>query len=168
MIKSSKKSALTLPLLAVLALLLVVAFYAQALIRQTATPEAPSAPDPTLDRLNNLVSLYQNGRISVIEISASTAFAWDRLYLFEPYTPPSVLDAALGSSWRKNCTTQIESSARYTLLLFTRDGFVVHCLDYPRQTVFAVPWPQNNSGLSPRQALFVLDERGRLVLKDTH
>jgi hypothetical protein len=127
-------------------------------------PAQPPSSDPLTGRLDNLISLYKNGRISMIDISSVTDFAWDRLHIFEPYTPASYLDAAAGPFWRMNCATQIEDHDGITLLLFARGGSVVRCLDYAGKNAFAVPWPPPSQGYSPQQALFVLDDQARLVL----
>lgn len=149
------------------ALLAAGALSFQAYVTHSGTPALPATPDGELGKLDMLIDLYKNGRISVIDISSITDFSWDRLYIFEPYTSPTWLDAALGSSWRTNCSTRIEYSDGVTLLLFMKNGKVMHCADYPRSTDFQVPWPPPEGGYSPRQARFVLDDKGRLVLEGT-
>lgn len=139
-----------------------------ALWRTLAPVSKPSAlvtPDPIVERLGNLISLYKNGRIGVIELAAATDFPWERVYIFAPYTPAPVVDQAVGLSWRTSCPAGIESAGDFTLLLFTTAGSVIHCLDYPPPNDFVVPWPQGRAGFSPHQALFVLDDKGRLALR---
>lgn len=62
----------------------------------------------------------------------------------------------------------MSSSDAYTFLVFTNKGTVVHCLMYPREYDFYIPEKTGYvGGYSPQEALFVLDDLGRLVVKDT-
>jgi hypothetical protein len=126
--------------------------------------ETNPTQDPLKADLLSLVSQYKSGDVSVIDISTLTTFPWDQLYIFGPYTDPSELDVMVGTSWRNNCVTQIENSDGITLLVFSNDGIVVHCLDYPRgENHFFVPVQGYESGFSPQEAIFILDEQGRIV-----
>lgn len=156
---------LRLSLLAALLIACVLSF--RAYVAHSLRPAIPATPDPAVARLDALVDLYRNGRISVIAISSATDFSWDRLYIFAAYTPTSSIDSLVGSSWQTNCSTRIEDVDGVTLLLFTKNGRVVHCLDYPGSNDFQVPWPPKAGGYSPDQAFFVLDDKGRLVLEGT-
>ena len=164
--KHSTRKNLALRILLVAILLIGAALVSQEFIFRTGEPSIRPTPDPLAAGLDSRVSLYQSGRITIIDMVSLTNFAWDRLYLFGPYTPATYLDDRLGPAWRAKCSTQVEYSEGYTLLAFTRSGSVVHCLDYPRANDFNIPWPQSRSGLSPQQALFILDGSGRLALKN--
>ena len=130
-------------------------------------------PEPLEARLIEMASRYKNGEISVIEMSAITTFAWDRLYFFEDYTPTEVIDRAIGESWRNvnscfNKGTLLESSDAYTFLVFTENNIVVHCLAHSH-----VPYPfdlprqmYGKPGFTPKEALFVIKESGSIGLKD--
>jgi hypothetical protein len=65
-------------------------------------------PDPLSAKLSNIISQYENGEISVIDLSVIEAFSWDRLYVFGPYTPLSELESIVGRSWRNICFTHID------------------------------------------------------------
>jgi len=132
----------------------------------------PVETKPTPDRLEaellNLVSSYKNGDLSLINISTITTFTWEQLYIFGPYTTRSELDSMVGRSWRNNCSTHIENSDGITLLVFINDGVVVHCLDYPRgENDFFVPPAGYQTGFSPQDAVFILDQLGRIVPVNT-
>jgi hypothetical protein len=136
-------------------------------------------PEPLEIRLFDMASRYKNGEISVIEMSAITTFAWDRLYFFGNYTSSETLDKEVGESWRNldNCLDKgrfLENSDSYTLLVFTQNNIVVHCLAHP-----LVPYPfdlpqragspvqmYGKPGFSPKEALFVIRESGSIGLKD--
>jgi hypothetical protein len=129
--------------------------------------ETKPVSDPLKAALSNLVSRYKSGNVAVIDISTVTTFPWDQLYIFGPYTDSSELDAMIGRTWRNNCVTQIETSDGYILLVFTNNDVVVHCLDYPRgENDFFIPPPGYESGFSPQEAVFILNEHGRIVFKD--
>jgi hypothetical protein len=156
---------------AVLCIFMVLIIIPNFLVSQIVGDGTPSPPDPLEVKLNNLASRYKNGEISVIDISTITTFSWDRLYIFGDYTHPSDLDAVVGKSWgnNNNCDSQlfpVTYSDSYTLLVFSNKSIVVHCLAYVKSPYFlVVPEPQNRSGYSPQEALFVLDDRGKIVLK---
>jgi len=130
-------------------------------------------PEPLEVRLSDLASRYKNGDISVIEMSAITSFAWDRLYFFGNYSSPETLDEAVGESWRnvaicEDKGTLLETSDSYTLLVFVKDNSVVHCLAHPhRPFPFGLAWPEDGRlGFSPQEALFVVNDFDVIVLKD--
>jgi len=98
----------------------------------TGNIELLKTPDPLETELSNTVSRYKNNDITIIDLSAITTFSWDRLYMFGDYTSNSDIDSIVGRSWRELCYTQVGASDGYTLLIFTKNQAVVHCLDYPK------------------------------------
>jgi hypothetical protein len=113
--------------------------------------------DPLKAELSNMIRMYKNGEIEVIDLSAATTFSWQRLYIIGPYTSPSEIDAVVGRSWRKKCYTNIGTSDGINLLVFTNDKAVVHCLDYPmNEGIFNYMEPAFQEGISPQEALFTM------------
>jgi len=133
---------------------------------------AIETPEPLEVRLIDMVSRYKNGEISVIDMSAITTFAWDRLYFFGEYTSSETLDKGVGESWRNldiclDKGTLLENSDAYTLLVFTKNNIVVHCLAQPNAPYpFGLAWPSDGKlGFSPQEALFEVNDNV-IVLKD--
>jgi len=123
-------------------------------------------PDPLRAKLSNIILRYENGEISVIDLSVIEAFSWDRLYVFGPYTPLSELESTVGRSWRNICFTHIDVLENYALLVFAKDRKVVHCLEYPTHTYDFSSLANYSAGLSAQEALFVLDESGSVIWAD--
>jgi len=111
--------------------------------------------------LDDAISRHKNGETPVIDFSSiKTTFMWDRLYVFEPYTQDSEIDDILGKTWNdhESCYTGVSYYDGIMLLVFTKNGQVVQCLDYgiyfadPEKYEFAID-----------QARFILDQRGDLI-----
>lgn len=120
-------------------------------------------PDPLEAELSDRISRYEKGEVSVIDLSAVTTFSWDRLYVFGPYTPLSELESTVGKSWRKICFTQIDVLEGYTLLVFTENKKVIHCLEYPVEKYDFSSLASYTSGISIQEAKFILDENKSLI-----
>jgi hypothetical protein len=119
--------------------------------------------DPSESELKNAVLRYNNGEITVIDLSTITAFSWDRLYMFGDYTEPSEIDSVVGRSWRENCYTSI-STSEATLLVFTSNGIVIHCIDYvDGNGDFLIPKEAYQGGISSQEALFVVNDHKRII-----
>jgi len=123
-----------------------------------------NATDPSESELKNAFLRYNNGEIPVVDISTITAFSWDRLYMFGDYTEPSEIDSVVGRSWRENCYTSIYTSEA-TLLVFTVNGIVIHCIDYYGDGIgdFLIPQEAYQEGISSQEALFVVNEHKRII-----
>jgi hypothetical protein len=50
-----------------------------------------------VNNLENAISQYQAGEISVIDFSSLTDFTWDRLFIFGPYTSSKTINNNLGT-----------------------------------------------------------------------
>jgi hypothetical protein len=84
--------------------------------------------------------------------------------MFGAYTSSSEIDGVVGRSWRRNCYTQVGVSDGYTLLVFTKDDNVVHCLDYPKEEGdFLIPEQRYHEGLSSHESHFLVNEYGQLI-----
>jgi hypothetical protein len=129
------------------------------------TPKVVKYPTtgPSEAALSNAISRYKNGEISVVDLSTVTTFSWDRVYIFGPYTEFSKIDGIVGKSWRDSCFTTIQSSEGLSLLLFVNDHQAVGCIEYPRNMGDFAFLETQEAGFSDGEALFILDEKGRMV-----
>jgi hypothetical protein len=138
---------------------------------RTVPVEMMPTPDPLEAKLNDLASRYKNGEVPVIDLSTITTFSWDRLYIFGDYTGFSELFPVVGAYWLNNdCSyvvNLINYSDSYTLLVFSNKGTVVHCLAHAKGPYYLFVPNQgfDKAGYSPQEALFVLSDTGRMVLK---
>lgn len=96
------------------------------------------------------------------ELAAITPFAWEKLYLFRPYSTSQQIQAVAGVD-AASIKTDIAENDGIVLFVFVAGGEVVQYLDFPRQPDLAAL--ANPSGYSPAQAVFVLDEKGNPALK---
>src|SRR5690242_15400446 len=55
---------------------------------------------------------------AVIQISPLATFAWDKLFIFHPYTTASVVDSQLGFKWESEAKQQLEYNDGFQLLVF--------------------------------------------------
>jgi len=69
---------------------------------------------------------------STVTISAVTDFAWDKLFIFAPYTPVAKIETELGYKWAEAEGTAIQSSDTFYLLVFTKNEKVVNFFKFPR------------------------------------
>ena len=125
---------------------------------------ANPTPDILETNLTRAFSSYERGESSVIDLSATTSFSWDRLYVFGPYTLLEDLEAAVGRSWRNICFTHIDVLENDVLLVFMSDGKVVHCLEYSMELYDLSSLGRYESGISLQEALFLIDDTGNVVL----
>lgn len=170
--KKSKKIFGIVATLIVIVLCILIAIQNQDFVSKIGEVQTRPSPDPLEAKLNDAGSRYENGEISVIDISTLTTFSWDRLHIFDDYTQPSTLDSIMGSSWRKNnnCSgpvNDVSSSDSYALLVFSHKDTVVYCLAYKKYPYYLYSpikgW--DKSGYLPQEALFVISE-GMMVLKE--
>lgn len=111
--------------------------------------------------LDKLVQLYKNGKVDAIDISSITPFEWEKLYLFSPYSPAELIFKTLGFSG--DIKSYISTDDGIILFVFVKDKKVVQYMDYPRNTDFIAV--VNDSGYNPAEAVFILDNEGRVVRK---
>jgi hypothetical protein len=67
-----------------------------------------------------------------VAISAVTDFAWEKLFIFGPYTPVNRIHAQLGFKWSEAEKTHIDSSDAFYLLVFVKGSNVVRHVKLPR------------------------------------
>jgi hypothetical protein len=102
------------------------------------------------------------GEVDFVDFSLFTMPLWDKLYIFRSYSPPEYIDSVLGKYWIESRFTEIESSDRISLLVFTKNGKVVQYLEFPRsQGDFSSA--ANESGYSLPLAQFSMDKNGQMV-----
>jgi hypothetical protein len=97
-------------------------------------------------------------------VALATDFDWDRFYVIPPYSSNEQVDRRLGFEWGKAENSDYRSSDGGHLLLFVRDGDVVHAFDQPNgDGDFGCV---GERGLTPRQAVLrvrrVHEEHGAL------
>ncbi|MCX8156490.1 MAG: hypothetical protein N3J91_08605 [Verrucomicrobiae bacterium] len=68
----------------------------------------------------------------IVAVSAVTDFAWDKLFIFSPYTPVDKIHAQLGFKWSEAEKTHIDSSDTFYLLVFVKSNKVVRHVKLPR------------------------------------
>jgi hypothetical protein len=79
-----------------------------------------------------LLEQVRQGPGAVVDFAQIAPFAWDRLYIFGPYTPPEEIDACLGFHWSEYWRTSIRGNKGHNLVMFVREGRVVHWFEHPR------------------------------------
>jgi hypothetical protein len=89
-----------------------------------------------------------------IALARETKFAWDRVFVFEPYTPYEEVLREIGAPWVDVQETGIATRDDAVLLVFLRSGEVAAFTMYPRGKgdLAEVRAP---GGLTPERALFV-------------
>ena len=82
-----------------------------------------------------------------------TTFEWDRFYAFAPYTQPDYICQTLGFNWDNVKESSISNQDYDFLLVFVKDGKVVHFHDHPREhgTFYDVV---GQTGYTPDEAVF--------------
>jgi hypothetical protein len=68
----------------------------------------------------------------IVTVSAVTNFAWDKLFIYGPYTPVDRIHAQLGFKWSEAQKTHIDSSDTFYLLVFVKSSNVVRHVKLPR------------------------------------
>jgi len=111
--------------------------------------------------LDGLIELYKNGKVDAIDMASITPFDWDKLYLFGPYSTAEKIFSTLGFSG--DIKSYITTDDRIILFVFVKNNKVVQYMDYPRNTDFNAV--VNDSGYTPSEAVFILDNEGRVVGK---
>ena len=107
---------------------------------------------------NQIADEVSRGDGTVLRVAELTPFAWTRLHVFEPYTPPGVIRQELGFAWGAAKSTGLESDEGHALLVFVRDKRVVSFVMYPRnQGDFA--GLHLVDGYKPENAVFVVRQK---------
>lgn len=122
--------------------------------------------------IKDAFSQLENNGLPYIDLSNVARFNWDKFYIFGPYTPERSIKSVLGiiSPW--GIGTTVDTSENKVFLVFTRQGNVVHSLDYFLDAGDFLSLIDQNSpkiddiryAVYPYgQARFALDESGKLI-----
>jgi len=87
-----------------------------------------TAPDQQLGRRISVA--VEANDVGVVNVSEVASFAWDRLFVFSPYTTSAQVEKELGFRWSESA--RIESSDSFVLLVFVDHGRVVRFIEQPR------------------------------------
>jgi hypothetical protein len=74
----------------------------------------------------------RRGPGATVDLAEVAPFAWDRVYVFGPYTPHDYIDTCLGFHWGEVESTTIDMHEGVNLVVFVRDAEVVHWFEHPR------------------------------------
>jgi hypothetical protein len=128
----------------------------------------------TVDRPDNslataLAERAQLGPGTEVDFADVAPFAWDRVYIFGPYTPQQHVDACLGFHWPGFSRTSINESKGRNLVVFVRGKQVVRWFEQPR--TIELLHLANGKGYSRDEARFfqivgTSDRRLELVKRD--
>lgn len=111
--------------------------------------------------MDKLVALYKNGKVEAIDIASITPFEWDKLHLFSPYSTAEQIDKTPG--FTDDIKSFISTDDGIILFVFVKDKKVLQYMDYLKNTDFNAV--VNDSGYSQGEAVFILDNEGRVVKK---
>lgn len=70
---------------------------------------------------------------ATVDLARVAPFAWDRVFIFGPYTPNEEIQERLGFRWEGVDRTSIMWSEDIHLLVFVRDGEVAYWFEHPRK-----------------------------------
>jgi hypothetical protein len=127
----------------------------------------------TVDRADTslaaaLTERAQFGRGTVVDFAEIAPFAWDRVYVFGPYTSPEHIDTCLGFPWPTASRSSINSSKGRNLVVFVQGERVVRWFEQPR--TIELLHLANGTGYSREEARFQVvgagDQRLELVQRD--
>jgi len=100
----------------------------------------------------------QRGPGTTIDFAEVAPFAWDRVYVFGPYTPPAQIHTSLGFQWDGISRTSIELNDGVNLVVFVRGTEVVYWLEHSRKEELG--WLANSGGYAREQARFSVSQDG--------
>jgi hypothetical protein len=88
------------------------------------------APRPDQELGRRISVAVEASDVSVVNVSEVAAFAWDRLFVFPPYTSSTQIEKELGFRWSESA--RIESYDTFVLLVFVDGDRVVRFIDQAR------------------------------------
>jgi hypothetical protein len=88
---------------------------------------------PSASVSRSLAEQIRRGAGARVDFAEVAPFAWDRVFIFGPYTSPSAIEACLGFPWQGASGSGINSNKSCSLVVFVRDGAVVCWFDHPRR-----------------------------------
>ncbi|CAN1209438.1 hypothetical protein TUMEXPCC7403_04390 [Tumidithrix helvetica PCC 7403] len=90
-----------------------------------------------------------------LKLRSLTAFDWDKVYIFPPYTSVDEIQKSLGFPWKAAESSRIFEREDISLLVFVKRNQVVQYLAYPRSKGDFADIKALN-GLTPDQAAFAI------------
>jgi hypothetical protein len=125
---------------------------------------ALSCNDPFISR--PLWQRIQRGPGTTVDLATVAPFAWDRVFIFGPYTSSREVDKRLGFHWDEYWQTGIEASKGYNLVVFVRGQRVVRWFEHARNRGELEELAQEN-GFARADAKFQVQVGGdgRLALR---
>lgn len=112
-------------------------------------------------RLRNTISTTASQDPPALVMTNVTDFAWDKLLVFDPYTPVSTIEKVVGQTWAQK--GQLDSVPEETrLLVFMTKGTIA------KVVVFSFLWGdlsdlRGTNGFSPRNSTFLVDPQRRVL-----
>jgi hypothetical protein len=79
-----------------------------------------------------LSAQMQRGPGTTVDFTEIAPFAWDRVYIFGPYSSPEHIQECLGFDWPGVERTSIDWSDSVNLVVFVRDRHVVYWFEHRR------------------------------------
>jgi hypothetical protein len=147
--------------LSIISRILIAALLVAVFVQEWQSSRERKVEEQLRTNLEALIESYKAGTVDVIDISAITPFAWEKLYLFGPYTSEEIISEVTDIKRLGNLPTWIESDDGIVLFVFVNEGKIVRYMNVYRNTDFASA--DRRSGYSPSEAVFILDERGRAI-----
>jgi hypothetical protein len=99
-----------------------------------------------------------SGAASFDFASADPAFQWDRVHVFAPYSDKQSVEKELGFRWSGFSRTTIEVLDGVALVVFVRNGKVVHWYEHPRGKG-DLAYLDNNKGYARSESKFRIEGR---------
>lgn len=90
---------------------------------------------------------------ALLVVTNGTDFAWDKMFIFGPYTPVATIQKSLGSPWVGARKSGVESDDSFCLLVFMHDGKVIQSVSFSRASGDFAGLSSTNA-LSPSEAVF--------------
>jgi hypothetical protein len=91
--------------------------------------------DEELGRAISTAAHEGGSDVNIVDVPVLAPFAWERLFVFPPYTSAATVGQELGFSWPE--ARRMEKRDDSVLLVFVNKGQVVRFVDVPRRTDFA-------------------------------
>jgi len=120
---------------------------------------------PPVSVTGAIATRLDQGSTRVIRISDFTDFNWERVFIFEPYTPDAKVEEALKFSYPDVKKFNLSSSDTFWLIVFTKGQRVVRVEQMKlREAVFTLE--ALNRGLTPNEAIFAVSGKKLSIEKD--
>ena len=108
----------------------------------------------------------KKGTDTTVDFATIAPFAWDRVFIFGPYTSSQEVDRRLGFHWSEYWQTNIDKFEGYNLVLFVREAKVARWFEHPRNQGELEGLAEAKNGFARGDAKFRVQRTsdGRLAL----